>query len=262
MRLRIAGIAAAAALLIGLAAPPAQAAPLATSSKLHLTLTSSAKPVAADWIALKGSVTSAYGSKKFSVDRRAGTGQWKSVLTTKASKAGAVSFRTRATGVGKYSYRISIVPKKHAARISSNAVSLTVFRWYYLSDIQSAGSDSMSRGPVTMAGTTYFHSILLNGQTQPHYGDFNASYKCSTFQSTIGISDATQGTATAAFSLLADSTDIADASVTLGKTAPMQADVTGVFRVRLQTGFVFSKGGNAGWGDARLLCSGAPAPAY
>lgn len=268
MRFKRSGVAAAATiLLLALTGAPAYAAPAAkaaTSSSVRITLASSSKPVAADWIKITGTTSKSLSGRTLTVERRKGSGKWAAVGTTHAGKKRALSVRTRATGTGAYSYRVSAAKSKTVAAAHSNSVRVTVFRWYYLSDLNDAGRNyyngfSPAVGAATMAGRAYYNSIRFSGYKNSRYEDFNTSYKCSTFDATAGIVDTSTGTPAASFALLADGTQVAQSNVSLGKTAGIRADVTGIFRIRLQVGFTFTAPGSAAWGDPRVLCSGQPA---
>lgn len=235
----------------------------ATATKLHLTLTSPGNPIAADWITATGTASAKLKGAKVTVQRREGSKAWAKVATVKVSKKGTFTVRTRATGVGSFSYRVTSAKTKKAAAGKSNSIGVTVYRWYVLSTLGGVASSGDARyDAITMAGQFFFQSVLLEGDDRDtSWVDYNASYKCSTFQATVGVADTADAGTTVHHSFLVDSTEVASADTVLGKTAPVQVDISGAFRVRLQSQFTIpgsSDYTNAGWGNARMLCRGDP----
>lgn len=262
MRRTVASILVAVLLAFGFTAAAAVPASAKTLPKysVKLSVTSTKSPIAASWVKFAGSTSKKLHGTQIAVQSKHGKSKWTKVASAKVAANGKFTARARATGVGEYSYRASVpVTKKHRGATSS-PVNVTVFKYYYLSDLKTVSDDGIeSEGAVTVAGTTYFHSVDIGAWWGTSYGEWNLSYKCTQFNTTVGPTDSTSVTYSSHNAVLLDGTEVNATDNTVGHSSPVTVDTTGSFRLRIESTYEKQASfQDVGWGDAQILCSGKP----
>jgi hypothetical protein len=129
----------------------------------------------------------------------------------------------------------------------------------YVDDYAKACSIALTTGPASINGSQYAHSVLQwAGDTD---NAITVSRKATRFQATIGLRDDASDRVQAQFELDGDNGKQLFRSniLSLGETQPVDIPLEGVLRITLRIKAVSSTWGYGGWGDARLILSGAPA---
>jgi hypothetical protein len=159
-----------------------------------------------------------------------------------------------------------VAPETDATAAGSVAAgSVAVFGWYYLAELPMVDSVRFETGSAPVAGVTYsrsaFNSVDFWWNNTP-WGEWNLAYSCRTFESSIGLDDASESGFQVGFRSFADSVERYHGVKTTGQQpTPISFDVTSVFRLKLQDEYVAGSkgsGGGHGWGvwaDARVLCA-------
>lgn len=262
MRRTVASILVAVLLTFGFTAAAALPASARTLPKYSASLkvTSSTTPIAASWVKFAGSTSKKLHGTTVAVQSKHGTSKWAKVASAKVGLNGKFTAKARATGVGAYSYRVSVPATKKHRGSTSKPVNVTVFKYYYLSDLPTVSDDGIeSEGAVAVAGTTYYHSVDIGAWWGTSYGEWNLSYKCTQFNTTVGPTDSTSVTYSSHNVVLLDGTEVNATDNTVGHSSPVTVDTTGSFRLRIESTYAKQASfQDVGWGDAKILCSGKP----
>ena len=137
----------------------------------------------------------------------------------------------------------------------SGAVSIDIYGWYYLEDMDTV-SGSYDDGPRELNGVTYPKSIAVSDfwNSPP---EFNLSRSCLRLASTIGVSDYASSSTTYSIKISTDSvTTYTRTGMKLGQSFPIDVSLSGALRLRIE--HIFTAGDDSDdlvLGDARVLCS-------
>lgn len=116
-------------------------------------------------------------------------------------------------------------------------------------------------GTADVAGKTYAKSILVDYGTRfyPAAASWNLSKRGGTFRALIGLSDDSGTQARARFEAVGDGRLLAEATIGLGETVPVNVSVDGVLRLTLRiSGATKADQYLTGvWGNARVVAPGA-----
>jgi hypothetical protein len=245
--------------LVLVAAVPAQAS---TTKDLTLSLTSSAEPSSGDKVSFEGSAPTSLAGSVVTLQRRVGTkGDWISVGKSRVGSDGAFAVGGVSTGVGVNQWRATV--KKGQAKHQSRVVKTTVFGWYYLSALSSVDTSDwdVDHEPTTIGGQTFNKSLRVYGEYRgdSSWIDYNVSYRCKTFEASIGVDDQSETGFTGSFTAYLDGAETTFGSKALGPATKVSLDTSARLRLRLEaTTTSNNPEGYLGWGDARVLCSGKP----
>ncbi|KRC63828.1 hypothetical protein ASE12_03035 [Aeromicrobium sp. Root236] len=153
-------------------------------------------------LTLSGSVSPKAAGAKVTIQRRVGSGSWKSITTRTLSSTSRYSYAVK-PGPGVVGYRvIKSRSGSHATGISSTRT-VSVYRWRYLADLPTASATSMTTGTFTLNNSfdtattrSYAKSVrLLSGG----FGQWSlVGLHCRLFQSSTGV-DATNPSTSAVF---------------------------------------------------------------
>lgn len=279
MRRTVASILTVVLLILGVGVAAAAPAAATTLPKYSVTLkvTSTKAPTAGDWIKFTGSTSKKLKGEKVSVQVKHGSSKWTTAVLAKVSAAGKFSAKARSTGVGKYSYRAAVKKTRKHQASTSKSTNVTVFKYYYLADLDptnevienrpgncTGGCTGFHSGSGRIAGVTYSHSWITDvvSDGSRSLTEWNASYKCMTLVGTVGLDDSSP-TTTVAYTLSIGGDDIPLGSAATGSSVKISQDITGVFRIDLAASDTAgrpygSPHSTAVWGNARMLCSGKP----
>ncbi|MBS2939466.1 NPCBM/NEW2 domain-containing protein [Nocardioides sp. J2M5] len=137
----------------------------------------------------------------------------------------------------------------------TTAVSITVFGWYYLEDMDTV-SGSYYGGPRELNGVTYPKSIAVSAWSNSA-PEFNLSRSCTRLVSTIGVSDYASTSTTYAVNVTTDAlTKYSRTGMSLGQSYPLDIDVQNTLRLRIE--HILTGGDDHDYlvlGDARVLCA-------
>lgn len=226
-------------------------------------------PTAGEWIELSASGPRSWRNARTVLRwKRSRTAHWQRVATGRADGSGALQFRHRSSGLGRQYYRV-VVPRRGRTSIEE----VTVYRWFYLADLDPVATEIEGRAGTCTGSCTGFHggSVVLGGRRYPHSWvmgvdndgarsttTWDASRKCRHFKATVGITDESQ-TSTAAFSINLGGEDRVLAQTETGQAVRVYANISFVFRfvlASMNTGT--GEDLDTAWGDARVLCRSRP----
>lgn len=188
MRVRALAIAATTGLVLALAPTAAQAAPKSTY-KVGISINTTA-PSVGTTVKVTGKVTGPKAAKKkLLVQRKVGSGAWKTVAKVRTSKKRTYSARVRVLTAGQQYVRV-VAPKSTKAKAgSSSRRGFVGYRWLDLTTQPSEKSGTVVNGPVTIAGKTYPKALTF--QYSGIY--FNTAGKCTTLRGSVGAPYAESG---------------------------------------------------------------------
>lgn len=188
MRMRAIALAATTGLVLALAPTAAQAAPKPTY-KVAIAINTTA-PTVGTTIKVTGKVAGPKAAKKkLLVQRKVGTGAWKTVAKVRTSTKRTYSARVRVLTAGQQYVRV-LAPKSTKARAgSSSRRGYVGYRWLDLTTQPSEKAGPVENGPVTIAGKTYPKALTFSGSGIY----FNTAGKCTTLRGSVGAPDAEAG---------------------------------------------------------------------
>lgn len=187
----------------------------------------------------------------------AGSGAWSTVgnaAVAGGSWTGTVALTTSGKAVPLRAY----FPGATGRRTSvSNSTSIAVFGWHYLYDMDEV-SGYWNASSFGVNGTTYSKSVGL----YEYFGDTDAaeldvSRSCIRFAATVGVQQDASDTSTAYTGrLLADSATVWTAgNIRYNTAVPVDVNITGALRLRLEATATAGGGDYLVFGDARVLCA-------
>lgn len=187
----------------------------------------------------------------------AGSGAWSTIGNAGVSGGtwvGTVALTTSGKAVPLRAHFPGVTGRKAS---TSNSTSIAVFGWHYLYDLNEV-SGSWSASSFGVNGTTYAKSVGLweyLGDTD--VAELDVSRSCIRFAATVGVQQDASDTDTAYTGrLLADSATVWTAgNIRYNTATPVDVNITGALRLRLE-GTVTAGGGDyLVFGDARVLCA-------
>lgn len=186
MRFRTIAVAAAVGLIASLA--PATAAEAAKKPAYQVSIKiGKTKADVGQVITVAGRVKGPKAKKKrLVVQRKVGTGAWRSVKKVRTNKKGRYATKVKVNLAGQQYLRV-VAPKSKKARMGvSSRRGYVGWRWLDLTTqrSQTEGNDAV-KGPATIAGKTYPKAITF--ENTGTY--FNTAAVCDTFKSTAGVVD-------------------------------------------------------------------------
>lgn len=134
---------------------------------------------------------------------------------------------------------------------SSTAITMTVFGWYYLDDLDTVQGYWDYEGALRISGVTYPKSVSQNSVLV----QVDLQRACTRFTAAVGLDDSSGSTERSSVRLLADSVErYANANLALGAGYPVSFDLTGALRLVFQASPV-NGDPQIVLGDARVLCA-------
>ena len=252
----IAGLAVAGA---GLTVPVAEGAP-APVAPYNVTLLASTKVAVAkqDKVVLSGTVTPKppEGSTVVVQAKYDNSAVWRKVGTAVVKPNGKYRFIDKPTTHFDRAYRVSKKADKVALADKSRERSVKVFAWNWLNQMQtSAGAGLVSAASLPINGDTYTHVLYAPTTTETAFAEYTLGRKCTTFETTFGLSDRTATGGQAIISLTSDGVVKYSRTFNLGESDAQDMDVSGVYRMRLDVAQVTTTPDTEpAAGTARVLC--------
>lgn len=252
----IAGLAVAGA---GLTVPVAEGAP-APVAPYNVTLLASTKVAVAkqDKVVLSGTVTPKppEGSTVVVQAKYDNSSVWRKVGTAVVKPNGKYRFIDKPTTHFDRAYRVSKKADKVALADKSRERSVKVFAWNWLNQMQtSAGAGLVSAASLPINGDTYTHVLYAPTTTETAFAEYTLGRKCTTFETTFGLSDRTATGGQAIISLTSDGVVKYSRTFNLGESDAQDMDVSGVYRMRLDVAQVTTTPDTEpAAGTARVLC--------
>lgn len=185
----------------------------------------------------------------------AGSGSWGLVAATIVQN-GQWSVPTAVTTAGRavpiravFAGAVGLKPS------SSTALSIAVYGWYYLADMETVNG-SFNTGPRDLNGVTYAKSISMTdwGNSPP---EFNLSRACLRLTATIGVSDYAQTSTEYAVNVSTDAVGrYSRTGMRLGQSFPLDVTVQNALRLRIE--HILTAGDEDDslvFGNAQVLCA-------
>ena len=235
-------------------APPAAR----TKTSIELTRTSPLEVDTGGSVTLDGKAPKALRGKRLTVEYRLpGSETWAKVGAKKVGEDRTFTVTVRAGGSGTAQWRVRSgkIGKKQTVHVS-DPVSALVFSWYYLYDLDSVDSLDFTRGSTSIGGNPYTKSVY-GRQYSSGYVEYNLSYRCKTFAASLGLDDDSDTDARYQLVSALDGAAVNHGVFAPGVATAVTRDTRSVFRIKLS----YSRTGDYGYptfGDARVLCAGAP----
>lgn len=114
-------------------------------------------------------------------------------------------------------------------------------------------ASAYSPGSADLDDVRYKESLLVSGSCGASAAEYNMGRGSSSFAATVGVADGASGAAPAVFTVTGDGKRLASATAGPGEPAELNADVSGVLRLRLTVEWSGDCGGAAAvWGDPKL----------
>ena len=186
MRARVVASVLATGLVLSLAPLAAQA-----SSTYSVSLSISAsQPTVGTKVRLSGKVAGpGAAGKQVWVQRKAGSGPWKTVAKVRTSAKRTYVARLKVSKVGRHDVRV-VAPSSSTISAGTSATRrYTGFRWLDLTRQQHATGGEPRNGPVTIAGKRYAKAFTFRDAGVY----FNTLGKCTTLRGSVGTPDDVAG---------------------------------------------------------------------
>lgn len=180
-----------AALVVTLTAPAAQA-----RAAYAVTVTASRSQVdVGQSFTLSGQVTPAARGKKVTIQRRYGTGSWRTIGTATLKSSGSYAKTIKATKAAPTSYRVLKAKSSSRSAGTSRTVGVGAYRWRHLTDLPSFRGSLVgtSEKSAVMLGVTYPHSLLVGGSAS---AGFETAGLCDDLTTYAGIDQRSTASAT------------------------------------------------------------------
>jgi len=250
---------------------PASAATATTIKVMSIVPSSGSKVVAGEVATVAGKASTNLAGKtlKLQVFK---AGKWVDLgISVQGKSSGNFFIKFTPNTTGSIQYRV-LFAGSTSLKASSGSKSVTVWKWYSLAgqQIVAADSNSCCSSATPKFGTSgyrligkYYSSALIIGSANPAgrtgWAEYNLSYKCSAFRTTVGLEDSSASGSTVQFSTKLDGSNVAGGSVSanLGQAKKIEISTAGSFRVRLEYSIV-SGSAKPMWAYPSILCTGSP----
>ncbi len=239
---------------------PATAVEPAPAFPYQVTLTASAKLVTAheDKVVLSGTITpkppedstvvvqAKYEDKK----------TWRKVGVALVKPNGKYRFVDKPSTHLDRVYRVVKKTDERGLADMSRERAVKVIAWSWLNQLNtSAGEGVSSISSLPINGDTYHHVLYVNRFLDSGFVEYTLGRKCTTFETTFGLSDRTETGGQAAIGVRNDGVSAYLRTFNLGESDPRTFDVTGVYRMRIDFAQVTTTPDTEpAAGDARVLC--------
>lgn len=240
------------------------------SVKQIVTLTSSGAKTFTSGSAIKitGTVTPGLYSKQVSLQKSV-NGSWATLKNMTVSSTGTFTASIPVYGAGA-DQKLRVIGANAPARTWS----VNIYAWYNLSTMEPLAKSKNfgNKGSVQLRGKFYPNSLNFYWSAASFGGwnegnvSYNLGFKCTRFESQVGVDDRSPGALAAwDYTLSRDGVETSTGFVGLGKDQQMTADLTSVLRIELSAVRKEAPGwdylpykADAAWGSPRVLCLGAP----
>ena len=195
-------------------------------------------------VAISGQVSPQISKLPLLLQQRTGQ-KWLITARQRTKTDGSFSFNARPRRHGQSYWRVVTAPStQQRATGTSPPLSIFAVQWSYLAKFQVVQSDDASSTgewstqPAGTNGIDYGHAIVMdpgcqNGDGGDFWIDYDLARHYTRLQTTVGIRDDAETTASASFQLIADGTVLTSGNLRLGMSVPIDVSVTGVLRLRL-----------------------------
>jgi len=153
-------------------------------------------------------------------------------------------------------YRVVKATDEKATKDKSRERSLSVIAWSWLSKLTPSAQENVFRANnMPINGDTYSHTLYVDRNLPTGFIEFTLGRKCTTLDTTFGLSDRTETGGQATIHASADGTVVYGRNFDLGQSEFTTFDVTDVFRIRMDFAQVTgTPPTEPSAGAARVLC--------
>ena len=240
-----------------LAAPAHAAVP---TTPYSITLQSSTKFATAkeDNVVLTGLVTPKppEGSSVVVQAKYENSDVWRKIGTAVVKPTGKYKFVDRPTTHLDREYRVvkKADAKGLAKKSRTRAVKVDAWNWI-IQMSTSAGENTLKTSSLPINGDTYSHVLYADRSSDTAFAEYTLGRKCTTFETTFGLSDRTETGGQASIAVVADSVAKYFRTFDLGVSDPQSLDVTNVYRMRIDFAQITTTPDTEpALGAARVLC--------
>jgi hypothetical protein len=240
-----------------LAAPADAAVP---TTPYSVTLQSSTKHATAkeDPVVLTGLVTPKppEGSTVVVQAKYENSNAWRKVGTAVIKPNGKYRFVDHPSTHLDRLYRVVKKADEKALAKKSRTREVTVDAWNWIVQMAtSAGANTLKASSLPINGDTYGHVLYADRSSDTAFAEYTLGRKCTTFETTFGLSDRTETGGQASIAVVADSVAKYFRTFDLGVSDPQSLDVTGVYRMRIDFAQITTTPDTEpALGAARVLC--------
>ena len=206
-----------------------------------------------DKVTIKGNVKPAVAGAQVTIQvKYAGQKRWKTIGHDRLNAAGVFRFKDKVGSVRERRYRVVKPAGGHRAKGQDTTEKVTVFGWRDLTSLTPPTTPSMYEMDTRINGVAYARSLRAMNSASSTI-DYNLNRDCLSLRGTAGLDDSSPSNGSAVVTLTADGVQKYAGTFALGQSAPVELDVTGVFR--LTVGAEATDGGLGALGTPQVLCS-------
>ena len=181
---------------------------------------------------------------------------WRKIGTAKVKPNGKYKFVDRPSTHLDRVYRVVKKADDKGLAKKSRERKVKVDAWMWLTRMStSAGENVVRASSLPINGDTYGHVLYGDRTYDTAFAEYTLGRKCTTFETTFGLSDRTETGGQASIAVLADSVAKYFRTFDLGVSDAQSLDVTGVYRLRIDFAqIVTTPDTEPAAGSARVLC--------
>jgi hypothetical protein len=162
-------------------------------------------------------------------------GSWGSIASGYVKRDRTISLSGPITSAGAaVPLRLRIAGSKWITETASAATSVTVYGWYYLSDLDRVDSSSWGdEGSYNINGVTYDKTVKSLTYTEAGWAEWDLARKCRTLETTVGLLDTADSDAIRHGRISVDTVDKwAVTNIKLGQSYPVSIGINGASGIR------------------------------
>lgn len=182
------------------------------------------------------------------------SGKWKDIDSNELDDASRYSFTITGEKAGTPQYRVFKGASGGVDAGTSPVRKLSVYRWIYLSNLQVVDYDDFDFGSFRINGKNYPNSIGAYYDFSDGYAEWNIDRKCDRLLGVGGVDDTSDVDVIGEVTLSKEGEQFFQEQYTFGTTNPINVDVTGILRLRVDVSTV-KKEGYPAIGNARVSCT-------
>lgn len=239
--------------------------PARSSASVNITGTGPTTLTAGDNFVVSGTASANLVGKTV-VLSMGGSSGWSDLTTTTVAADSTFRLSAPATLAGAGQVLKVYAPATPTTYYAeSGTATFSVYGWYYLSERTIVEGNGFWKGDVAVNGQDFSRSVAtsftatFSSASGPYTAQFDLARKCTSFVATAGWVDDRSAASIVGNAAVYkdDATAWSQTGVRFGTSNPINVDITGALRLKLQaqrTGS-YSVGGALAFGDARILCA-------
>lgn len=182
--------------------------------------------------------------------------RWKNLATSRVKSDGSYKFTDKPTTRLDRSYRVVKAADAKAGKGISRERAVEVSGWDWLVFLTpSASANVLETYEMPINGETYRQTLYGDRTQATAFTEFTLGRKCTTFETTFGLSDRTETGGKGSIAVMNDGVNVYSRVFDLGQSELKTIPVTGVYRLRLDFAQVAgTPATEPSAGSARVLC--------